>query len=83
MTTRKALTPAQVKARFRERGITVTQWAAKHNFRREAVYRVIGGQDKGNFGQAHHIAVALGLKVPSDEPITTTPARNTQARQAA
>lgn len=67
MATQKALTPAQVKQRFRQRGITITQWAEEHGYKRNAVYRVLNGFDKANYGQAHEIAVALGLK--SGEPV--------------
>ncbi len=62
MATQKALTPDQVKQRFRQRGITITQWAAEHGYKRNAVYRVLNGFDKANYAQAHDIAVALGLK---------------------
>ncbi|WP_232301200.1 DNA-binding protein [Gilvimarinus agarilyticus] len=58
----KVLTPNQVKERFRARGITVTQWAEEQGYRRDAVYRVLNGFDKANYGRAHEIAVALGLK---------------------
>lgn len=58
----KVLTPEQVKQRFKQRGITVTQWAREHGFNRNAVYRVLNGFDKAHYGRAHEIAVALGLK---------------------
>ncbi|MEI1048808.1 hypothetical protein VUS55_31510, partial [Pseudomonas aeruginosa] len=48
MATQKALTPDQVKQRFRQRGITITQWAAEHGYKRNAVYRVLNGFDKAN-----------------------------------
>jgi gp16 family phage-associated protein len=83
MKARKALTPDQVKQQFRARGLTLTQWAADRGYNREAVYRVLNGKDKAHFGRAHEIAVALGLKVPDEEPSTTTQGRNTQARAAA
>ncbi len=67
MATQKALTPDQVKQRFRQRGITITQWAEKHGYKRNAVYRVLNGFDKANYGQAHEIAVALGIK--TGEPV--------------
>ena len=83
MKARKALTPDQVKQQFRARGLTLTQWAADNGYSREAVYRVLNGKDKAHFGRAHEIAVALGLKVPDDEPSTTAQGRNTQTRAAA
>jgi len=62
MATKKVLTPEQVKANFRAQGITATQWAADNGYRRGAVYRVLNGFDKAHYGQAHEIAVKLGLK---------------------
>lgn len=56
------MTPAQVKDRLRQRGQTITQWAEEHGFKRHAVYRVLNGFDKAHYGQAHEIAVKLGLK---------------------
>lgn len=56
------LTPDQVKARFHERGETFTDWAKRNGYSRHAVYRVLNGFDKGRYGQAHEIAVKLGLK---------------------
>ena len=83
MKPRKALTPDQVKQQFRARGLTLTQWAADRGYNREAVYRVLNGKDKAHFGRAHEIAVALGLKVPDEEPNTTAQGSNTQTRAAA
>lgn len=63
----KLLTPAQIKSRFRASGTTVTEWAEKHGYTRNAVYRVLNGIDKAHYGKAHEIAVALGMKSP--EPL--------------
>lgn len=62
MATPKVLTPEQVKQSFQQRGITITQWAESQGYRRNAVYRVLNGNDKALYGQAHEIAVKLGLK---------------------
>ncbi len=62
----KVLSPEQVKQRLRMQGETITQWAAKHGYTRNEVYRVLNGQAKAHYGKAHDIAVALGLK-PSTE----------------
>lgn len=84
-----ALTPEQVRQRFRARGETLTQWAAAHGYDRAAVYRVMGGQDKARYGRAHEIAVALGLKVLDDvdcapaKPSTPADGRNAQSKRAA
>jgi gp16 family phage-associated protein len=60
MNHKATLSADQVRQKFRERGITFTQWARKHGYDRKAVYRVLSGTDKANFGRAHEIAVALG-----------------------
>lgn len=56
------MTPQQIKKRFRDQGITITAWSAERGFPRTAVYRVLNGVEKGTFGRAHEIAVALGMK---------------------
>lgn len=56
------MTADQVKALFRQRGITFTQWAEENGYSRNEVYRVLNGQAKANYGKAHEIAVKLGLK---------------------
>lgn len=66
MATQKVLTPEQVKQRFKQRGITVTQWSEENGFKRNAVYRVLNGFDKAHYGQAHDIAVALGIKATEE-----------------
>lgn len=47
-------------------GKTVASWAKEHGFSERAVRAVISGHNKGNYGQAHQIAVALGLKEASN-----------------
>lgn len=56
------MTAEQIKNQFREHGLTFTDWAAKHGFDRNDVYRVLNGQLKGNYGKGHDIAVRLGMK---------------------
>lgn len=53
---------ADVKARFEREGIAISEWARSKGFPPSAVYRVLGGYEKGMRGQAHRIAVELGLK---------------------
>lgn len=62
-TQHRALTPDQVKERFKNLGKTVTEWAAENGYSRGEVYRVLNGQAKCHYGKAHEIAVKLGLKV--------------------
>jgi gp16 family phage-associated protein len=56
------MTPEQIKAKLREQGITITEWAKQHGYPREAVYRTLNGVEKATFGRSHRIAVDLGLK---------------------
>lgn len=64
-------TPEQVKQEFISQGITVATWAENHGFIPQEVYKILNGQSKGNFGRAHQIAVALGLKpAPKQEKVT-------------
>lgn len=83
MTRKTAITPDRVRQQFRQRGETLTAWAEARGYNREAVYRVLNGKDKAHYGRAHEIAVALGLKVPDEEPSTPGETRNPQQRAAA
>ncbi|ARU87100.1 DNA-binding protein [Pseudomonas sp. M30-35] len=58
----KPKTAEQVKESFLRSGTTVIQWADQHGFPPNAVYQVLNGFSKGRYGQAHDIAVALGMK---------------------
>ncbi|WP_219211907.1 DNA-binding protein [Variovorax boronicumulans] len=60
------MTPDQLKQRFRARGMTFSQWARDNGYRANKVIRVVNGFDKGHYGQAHEIAVKLGLKPATD-----------------
>jgi gp16 family phage-associated protein len=52
----------QVKARFRAYGVTLADWSRERGFNVMMVYRVLSGKVKGTRGEAHRIAIALGLK---------------------
>ena len=78
-----ALTPDQVRQQLRQRGKTLTKWAAEHGYDRKAVYRVMSGTDKAYYGNAHKIAVELGLKMAEEEPSTPASTGNTQRQAAA
>lgn len=55
-------TRTQIVEALWSEGKTVTQWAKDNGFSERAVRAVIAGHNKGNYGQAHHIAVALKIK---------------------
>ncbi|WP_374351648.1 DNA-binding protein [Chitinimonas sp.] len=67
-TAMKPKTPEQVKQSFRQSGMTFTDWARNNGYPKNAVYRVLNGFDKANYGRAHEIAVKLGLK-PNPEQL--------------
>lgn len=52
----------QVKKRFEQEGKTFTGWARDNGFSPRTVIAVVNGVNKGRRGQAHEVAVALGLK---------------------
>lgn len=55
-------TKDEVKADFSKNGISIGSWAVANGFARTHVYAVLGGRNRAKYGQAHVIAVALGLK---------------------
>ena len=57
-----ALSPEQVKKKFKLRGVTFASWARDNGYRPQDVIRVVNGFSKGNYGKAHEIAVKLGMK---------------------
>ncbi|MDC4605333.1 DNA-binding protein [Acinetobacter baumannii] len=63
-------TPAQVKAQFEKTGETVADWAIKHGYLPQDVYKVLNGQAKCKRGKGHNIAVQLGIKPKSETNIT-------------
>lgn len=56
------MTTEEVKESFNQRGVTFADWAKEHNFSYRSVINVMNGANKGRRGEAHRIAVALGLK---------------------
>lgn len=59
-------TPNQVKKDFEQKGQAVSDWATKHGYSPQDVYKVLNGQVKGKRGKAHDIAVKLGIKAQVD-----------------
>ncbi|MCE4555590.1 DNA-binding protein [Pelomonas cellulosilytica] len=53
---------ARVRADFNERGESIADWSRQHGFHPNAVYQVLGGYTQAMRGNAHRIAVALGIK---------------------
>lgn len=57
----------EILQRFREAGLTVTDWCKANGFRRDTAYKVIHGHYAAHRGDSHRIAVALGLKPATGE----------------
>ncbi|MCP5016074.1 MAG: DNA-binding protein [Ketobacter sp.] len=55
-------TPDEVRDELKSKGISISQWAAANGFSVNMVFEVLAGRKKGVRGQAHNIAVKLGLK---------------------
>lgn len=52
----------EVKALFRQEGVSITEWAAANDVEPHHVYALLNGQSKGLRGDSHKVAVKLGLK---------------------
>lgn len=52
----------ELRRAFEHAGISVSEWADSQGFRRENVSAVLSGRTRGRRGEAHRIALALGLK---------------------
>lgn len=55
-------TPEQVRAEFSAAGVSIGGWARRNGFSRTMTYGLLTGRLKGTYGEAHKIAVALGIK---------------------
>ncbi|MCE2691653.1 MAG: DNA-binding protein [Betaproteobacteria bacterium] len=56
-------TPDAVRAELQEAGLSLAEWARAHNVSYEVTKAVLAGRLKGKRGEAHRIAIGLGLKV--------------------
>ena len=55
-------TPAEARAELQRQGVSITQWAIANKFSPNLVFEVLGGRKKCIRGQAHDIAIRLGIK---------------------
>lgn len=54
--------PEEAKKALYDKGITLSEFAAKHRFKYRTVSEVVRGVNKGLYGEGHRVAVALGIK---------------------
>lgn len=76
-------TPEEVRSELRLKGISITQWAIANRFSPTMVFEVLGGRKKCIRGQAHEIAIKLGLKEGELCPDPTKALPSVQQRAAA
>ena len=55
-------TPAQARAEFERRGVSIAAWARDHGVSRSLVYEILAGRKRCHRGDSHRIAVLLGMK---------------------
>ncbi|WP_165667425.1 DNA-binding protein [Metapseudomonas otitidis] len=60
-------TPAQAKAWLDALGMSVKEFAEKHGLDQATTYQVLAGRKKGRRGEAHKVAIALGIKAGAEE----------------
>lgn len=56
------MTPQEAKEKLAEQGITAVAYAEKNKFSYRTVIAVLNGTNKGRYGEAHRVAVALEIK---------------------
>ncbi|NDV20859.1 DNA-binding protein [Pseudodesulfovibrio sp. JC047] len=67
-------TSEEVRAEFRRKGISISQWAVANGFPPNLVYEVLAKRRNPTRGQTHRIAVTLGLKdgeIVNDQELAT------------
>lgn len=67
-------TPQQVREEFVKKGVSIAKWALLNGFNPNAVSDILNGRKRGVRGEAHKIAVKLGLKageIVDDHEIAT------------
>ncbi len=57
-----AITLKAARDKLKAEGLTAQDWAKRYGFPIRSVRAVLSGHNKGNYGQSHKIAVALGIK---------------------
>lgn len=62
MKPKRIKTRDEVRQQFNRVGKSVAAWARQHNVNQSLTYQVLNGNKKGLRGEAHRIAVLLGIK---------------------
>jgi gp16 family phage-associated protein len=71
---------AQAKAWLDQQGKSVQEFARENNIDPATTYQVLSGRKKGRRGEAHKVAVLLGMKIgvipEQDTPQASSPEQN-------
>lgn len=62
------LSPKEAREKLNKAGKTVCDWARSNDVDPDITYRVLAGRLKGRSGEAHKVAVLLGIKDGVIEP---------------
>ena len=76
--TKRPKTPAQARAEFERRGLSIAAWSRQHGLTPSLVYEILGGHAHRRClrGQSHRAAVLLGMKLGEiDSGTPAAPAR--------
>lgn len=62
--THRPKTPAQARAEFERKGLSISAWAKQHGVHANLVYEILRGNPRRRClrGQSHRVAVLLGIK---------------------
>ncbi len=75
-------TPEEIRQEFAVRGIAISSWAREMGFSPGLVHQVLAGRLRCVRGQAHQVAVILGLKVGEVGEISDLPFRAKEAKDS-
>jgi len=52
----------EARSQFSYVGKSIRAWAREHGVQASTVYEVLSGRQQGEYGEAHKVAVLLGIK---------------------
>jgi gp16 family phage-associated protein len=62
MENQKILTAAEALDKLDKAGLSIAEWARRHQVNVTAAYDVLAGRATGRYGERHRVAVLLGMK---------------------
>ncbi|MBX8493766.1 DNA-binding protein [Pseudomonas cichorii] len=72
-------TAAQAKAWLEQQGKSVQEFARENDIDPATTYQVLAGRKKGRRGEAHKVAVLLGMKIGVIPSNSSNPAQETES----